>query len=98
MERGLYMGAVLNIPLCRPSMLICSNQTLMIPKLLFWNVSINAVITFKLLLQLPQKLQSFIALGVAHQALEEINPAGDDILIQGPAITCRILLQYRSLA
>lgn len=23
------------------------------------------------------------ALGVAHQALEEINPAGDDILIQG---------------
>ena len=24
-----------------------------------------------------------LALGVAHQALEEINPAGDNILIQG---------------
>ena len=25
------------------------------------------------------------ALGVAHQALEEINPSGDNILIQGDA-------------
>ena len=28
------------------------------------------------------------ALGVAHQALEEINPAGDNILIQGVKVAC----------
>lgn len=35
---------------------------------------------------------TFPALGVAHQALEEINPAGDNILIQGVTAAC--VLQF----
>lgn len=36
------------------------------------------------------------ALGVAHQALEEINPAGDNILIQGAIINLSVYI-YKSL-
>ena len=55
----------------------------MMLRLLFWNVS-----TEQLVVMINEQLMTcftacIVALGVAHQALEEINPAGDDILIQG---------------
>ena len=35
---------------------------------------------------------SFLAFGVAHQAVEEVSPSGDTILVQGYYYICKLYL------
>ena len=44
---------------------------------IIWDVFVHYVPVKKFLFSLP------LAFGVAHQAVEEVNPGGDTILVQG---------------
>ena len=77
----------LSIPSSQPSMPTYSRQILMTLGPLFWNVS-KQFDKNRNFYAKSDKLCTFMlcvheACGVAHQALEGIEPKGQDILVQG---------------